>query len=338
VPATASIPVVDLGADDATVTGRIDAACREVGFFGVIGHGVDERHFDALDAAARSFFALPDAVKSEIAMARAGAAWRGWFPVGGELTDGVADVKEGLYVGTEHGDDHPLVRCRAPLHGRNLFPTSTPDLGPSVIAWMAEMRPLAERLLRHLAVALGRPPTWFADHLTSEPTELFRIFHYPPGGDANAWGVAEHSDYGLLTLLAQDDVGGLEVQTVDGAWIGVEPQPGLIVCNLGDMLQAVSGGRYRSTRHRVRNLSDVGRFSFPYFFDPDWHVTVPGTDVTYGDYITAKVARVFPDLFASATDDPPDRALAQTPDRFTAPDRLTASGSTPRSPGDGPHG
>jgi isopenicillin N synthase-like dioxygenase len=110
--------------------------------------------------------------------------------------------------------------------------------------------------------------------------------------------VAEHTDYGLLTLLAQDHLGGLEVQRPDGVWLSVAPQPGVIVCNLGDMLERFSDGRYRSTPHRVRNTAAVGRLSFPYFFDPSWEADVPGLEITYGDHLTAKVSRVFPQLFA----------------------------------------
>jgi len=113
----------------------------------------------------------------------------------------------------------------------------------------------------------------------------------------------------------------LQVELLDGTWIDVEPDSSLLVCNIGDMLERLTGGRYRSTPHRVRNTSGVDRLSFPYFFDPSWDATVPtlplpstttnrvhrrwdGSDVlawpgTYGDYLSAKVSKVFPDLFAS---------------------------------------
>ena len=321
------VDVADLLTDDAAPSGAarraaetIDRACREVGFFVVTGHGVDPDLQTRLEAAAHEFFGLPDSEKQRIAMPRAGAAWRGWFPVGGELTSGVPDRKEGIYFGDEHPPDHPRVRSRTPLHGANQFPDRPAELRSAVLDWLGAMRPLADSVMRGIAIGLGLEPHWFAQHLTDDPTMLFRIFHYPPDPDPGEWGVGEHTDYGLLTLLAQDRHGGLQVQHVDGRWIDVPASPELIVCNIGDMLERLTAGRYRSTPHRVRNTSGMSRLSFPYFFDPSWGATVPTLPIepteptanrserwdradvlawegTYGDYLTAKVARVFPNLF-----------------------------------------
>ena len=104
---------------------------------------------------------------------------------------------------------------------------------------------------------------------------LFRIFHYPPQpADDDGWGVGEHTDYGLLTLLAQDANAGLQVRT-PGGWVDAPPIPGTFVCNIGDMLDRLTGGYYRSTPHRVRNLTGRERLSFPFFFDPDFTAEVP---------------------------------------------------------------
>jgi isopenicillin N synthase-like dioxygenase len=148
---------------------------------------------------------------------------------------------------------------------------------------------------------------------------LFRIFHYParPPGD-DGWGVGEHTDYGLLTLLAQDEFGGLQVKTRRG-WIEAPPIEGALVCNIGDMLDRLTGGFYRSTPHRVRNVSGHDRLSYPLFFDPDFsaeieklpdramldddrqrrwdQASVHAFSGTYGKYLESKVAKVFPDLF-----------------------------------------
>jgi isopenicillin N synthase-like dioxygenase len=312
-----AVPQVDLG--DPGAAAAIDRACRDVGFFAVVGHGVDLDGLDRLDAAARAFFEQPAEVKAAFAMATAGKAWRGWFPLGGELTSGVPDRKEGLYFGAE-GDEHDP----RPLHGPNQFPVG---LREPVLAWMAAMTELGQHLLGLLAAGLGLEQGWFRQWLTADPVTLFRIFHYPPQpSGAAGWGVAEHTDYGLLTILAQDGTGGLEVRAADGTWLDVPPDRAALVCNLGDMLEKLTAGRYRSTPHRVRNRTDRGRLSFPFFLDPSWDATVPplalgdeagppparwdGSDPTlfegtYGEYLTAKVRRVFPALWSGVGGEAP---------------------------------
>ena len=326
-----ALPLIDLGPlcrgagdtaappddDVVRIAAEIDDACRRFGFFRVVGHGIASERRTDLDRLARAFFAQPDEVKAHIAMARAGQAWRGWFPLGGELTSGRPDLKEGLYFGAELGADHPAVRAGRPLHGPNLFPDEPAALRPAVLGWMAAMADLGDLLLRLMAVGLGLDPGWFRATVAAEPTVLFRIFRYPPGR-SDGWGVGEHTDYGLITILAQDDHGGLEVRGPDG-WISVPADPDILVVNLGDMLDRMTEGRYRSTPHRVRNTSGADRLSFPCFVDPSWDAvcapmplagTPPaddpsrrwdGTSVrawegTYGEYLTAKVARVFPQL------------------------------------------
>jgi isopenicillin N synthase-like dioxygenase len=317
----AELPIVDLSEGPSAAAGNIDAACRDTGFFYVVGHGVDDELGLRLEALSREFFALDDEEKSQIAMARGGAAWRGWFPVGGELTSGRPDRKEGIYFGAELGPDHPRVQAGVPLHGANLFPARPAGLRAAVLEYLDEMTRVGHALLASMAVALGLEPAWFDTNLTADPTVLFRIFHYPPSvpGD-DAWGVGEHTDYGLLTILRQDDTGGLEVKSPSG-WIDAPPIPGSFVCNLGDMLERMTGGRYRSTPHRVRNTTGSGRLSFPFFFDPSWDAEIvptpgaagdpssrwDGADVhafrgTYGDYLLAKVAKVFPELKGEVLD------------------------------------
>jgi isopenicillin N synthase-like dioxygenase len=317
------LPVVDLRDPAAEAAAAIDDACRRVGFFYVVGHGVDPALAGRVDAAARAFFARPESEKAAIAMARGGRAWRGWFPLGGELTSGVPDGKEGLYFGAELGAEHPRVAAGTPLHGANLFPASPPELRGAVLAWLDAMTALGHRLASLVAVGLGLDPGWFATHLTGDPTILFRIFRYPPSpAAAGGWGVAEHTDYGLLTILRQDDAGGLEVRTA-GGWVDAPPVPGSFVVNIGDMLDRMTGGRYRSTPHRVRNTSGGDRVSLAFFFDPSWDaevvpLPVAGGEVaddaatrwdatslrawqgTYGEYLVAKVAKVFPELAAGS--------------------------------------
>ncbi len=325
-----SLPVIDIapllerGRRRDGVAREIERACRDTGFFYIAGHGVDADVVARLDRASRAFFALPNDEKMTIAMARGGRAWRGFFPVGGELTSGKPDLKEGVYFGTELDADDPRVRAGVPMHGGNQWPAAVPELKPAVLDFMARTTRAAHAVMRGVALSLGLDEDYFADTYTADPTVLFRVFHYPPartpneaGGD-DEWGVGEHTDYGLLTLLAQDDCGGLQVRARDG-WIEAPPIPDTLVCNIGDMLDRLSGGFYRSTPHRVRNVSGRDRLSFPLFFDPSFDAVIEPLPErasavrddsaerwdranvhvfqgTYGEYLLGKVGKVFPDL------------------------------------------
>lgn len=306
------------------VAARIGEACREHGFFYVAGHGIDPALQASLLEAGRTFFSLPGEEKMRIAMPRGGRAWRGYFPVGAELTSGRPDLKEGLYLGTELPADDARVRAGWPLHGANLWPERPAGLRRAVLDYMAATCAAAQAVLEGIALGLGLEADWFRRHYTADPTVLFRIFRYPPQpADADGWGVGEHTDYGLLTLLLQDDVPGLQVRT-PGGWIEAPPLPGTLVCNLGDMLDRLTGGHYRSTPHRVWNAAGRERFSFPLFFDPAFTARVTPLpqharidparvaadradrwdgasvlapyDGTYGDYLLGKVGKVFPQL------------------------------------------
>lgn len=318
------IPIIDIqplvagGAGQAAVAAQIGQACRESGFFYIVGHGVDASLQQRLEQLSRQFFAQPLDRKLQIGMERGGRAWRGYFPVGTELTSGRPDLKEGIYFGAELDDEHPLVRAGMPLHGRNLFPSNLPGFQETVLDYMAAMTRLGQTLMTGIALSLGLENTYFADRYTWDPLILFRIFNYPPASDfSQHWGVGEHTDYGLLTILNQDASGGLQIKS-RSHWIEAPPVPGSFVCNIGDMLDRITGGLYRSTPHRVRNLAPVPRISFPFFFDPNvkaeiqpiaelgssWDDKAERWDCssvhefrgTYGDYILNKVSKVFPDL------------------------------------------
>lgn len=271
---------------------------------------------ERLDRLSRKFFAYPVEEKMRLRMQLGGRAWRGYFRVGDELTSGQPDQKEGLYFGAELPADHPEVRAQTPMHGRNLFPDFLPELGPTVLEYIRALTEVGHAVMELMARSLGLPPDYFYSRYTSDPLVLFRIFHYPPARGPG-WGVGEHTDYGVLTMLHQDDSGGLQVKTPTG-WMDAPPLPGSFVCNIGDMLDRMTGGYYRSTPHRVRNESERGRLSFPFFFDPNFHARVtaiePSREVsddraerwdgvsvhefsgTYGDYVLAKVSKVFPQL------------------------------------------
>jgi isopenicillin N synthase-like dioxygenase len=297
----------------------IELACRDTGFFYAKGHGIPAELIRQLHDASHRFFALPEATKMKIAMAKGGSAWRGYFPVRGELTSGKPDLKEGIYFGEELASSDARVKAGMPLHGANLFPDEEPGLKPAALGFIAAAARAGHALMEGIAESLMLEPDYFARHYTAHPTLLFRVFHYPASTNhADEWGVGEHTDYGLLTLLAQDDLGGLQVKTRTG-WLEAPPIPGTLVCNIGDMLDRLTGGLYRSTPHRVRNVSGKGRLSFPLFFDPDFsaqiiplperataalddsserwdRANVHSFKGTYGEYLMAKIAKVFPEL------------------------------------------
>ena len=239
-----------------------------------------------------------------------------------------------MYFGEELAPDDPRVVARLPLHGPNLFPARPAGLRTTVLECLDAFTSLGHRLMTGFALALGLDADWFDRTLTADPVVLFRIFHYPAlpalaeaeeeaePDDEPGWGVAEHTDYGLLTILFQDDGGGLELRTREG-WVEVPPHPGALVCNLGDMLERMTGGAYRSTPHRVRPPVGRDRIACPFFFDPGWDAQVrpivepvpalegragrdgadrwDGASVfdfdgTYGDYLLGKVSKVFPAL------------------------------------------
>ena len=319
------LPIVDITSPAAP--SEIDSACREFGFFAISNHGVSDDLRNALLSAAMDFFSRSEDEKASVALAHGGSAWRGWFPLGGELTSGIADLKEGYYFGRE------LPRDPRPMHGPNIWPAHPASLQSLVTEWMTTMEPLAQFVLSLMAEGLELSPHFFRNDLTADPTPLFRIFRYPPHPpDADTrWGVAEHSDYGLLTLLAHDGTAGLQVKVGD-EWIDAPHDPQLIICNLGDMLDRLTAGRYRSTPHRARNNSVADRYSLPFFLDPGWDAAIGTIDLaddlhdgwvapadadqrwdranlrelsgTYGDWLTAKVSRVFPQLAELLTDRP----------------------------------
>jgi isopenicillin N synthase-like dioxygenase len=317
------VPIIDVAAlmdgtpDRHRAAAQLHDACRQTGFFYIVGHGIEPGLQADLAALSREFFAQDLETKLRIRMALGGRAWRGYFPVGAELTSGRPDQKEGVYFGQELSADHPLVRAGTPMHGPNLFPDTPAGLRDCVLEYMTVMTRLGHRLMAGLALSLGLDEAYFERDCTREPLTLFRVFNYPAAANPESWGVGEHTDYGLLTMLMQDDAGGLEVRSRSG-WVAAPPVANAFVCNIGDMLDRMTRGLYRSTPHRARNLAPRDRLSCPFFFDPGffWRVRPvdglaldaaertdrwDGADVhafegTYGEYLLNKVRKVFPQL------------------------------------------
>jgi isopenicillin N synthase-like dioxygenase len=280
------IPIIDLypllhgtQQEQALVIRAIGQACREIGFFYVINHDVPDALVARVFAEAARFFAQPDEKKAEIAIEKS-SCHRGWFKLGGENLDpskqtAAGDLKEGVKIGRDLGPEHPLVAAGVPLHGPNQWP-DLPGWRAVMQEYYAAMEALGRRLLQAFAGALELPEAYFDAWLEAPMTTLGPL-HYPPqqGHVTEAQlGAGAHTDYGCLTMLAQDDAGGLQVRAKTGVWIDAPPVEGSFVVNIGDMMERWTNGVFTSTLHRVINISGRERYSVPYFFDPDFDTPV----------------------------------------------------------------
>jgi isopenicillin N synthase-like dioxygenase len=290
------IPVIDISAflhgdaaARAAVAQKIGDACRNIGFFYVINHGVPEALVANVYAQSKRFFALPAAQKAEIAIENS-ACHRGYFQLGGENLDparqkAAGDLKEGVKIGRDLPATHKLVTAGTPLHGPNQWPANLPGWREVMEDYYAAMEFLGRELLHAFALALGIPEAYFDGWLDAPMTTLGPL-HYPPqrGHITEAQiGAGAHTDYGCLTILAQDDAGGLQVRNAAGIFIDAPPIPGTFVVNIGDMMERWTNGVFTSTLHRVINISGRERYSIPFFFDPDFHAPVECLKTCLGD-------------------------------------------------------
>lgn len=310
---TPGLPVIDLAglndaAADARIAGVLDDAFRTLGFCYFINTGIDPLVLDAVFAASRRFHGLPPEAKRAITM---NAYHRGYMAPNTSLieTSSVARVtrpnfSESFMLMHEVPAHDP--RFGTPLNGPNQWPADLPGFREAVLAYDTALHRFCLRLLRPMALALDLAPDALAPYFR-QPTTFLRLLHYPPqqpDAPGDAFGSAPHTDYGCITILAQDNVGGLEVRPRDGDWIAAPPIPGSFVVNVADMLARWTNDRWQSTPHRVKNLSGVDRYSCPYFFDMDLDCMVGCLDtchgaanparyppVRYGDYLLERLDR-----------------------------------------------
>ena len=276
------LPIVDVGSlwrdatdDDLCRLGaEVYSACRSIGFFYIVNHAVPRDVIEGAFAANRRFHASPLADKLRIKLNR----WhRGYQTFAGSTLVSSArfaparhpNQLESFFVRHEVDPADPGYKVK-PLQGPNQWPDD-PDFRDTVRRYDTAMRDLGMRLLKAFSTAIGERPDFFAEHF-SPPTTALRLIHYPPAPHDrpdDLYGAHPHTDYGFLTILAQDDVGGLEVRRSDGAWQPVPFVADSFVVNIGDILARWTNDSFNSTPHRVINPSpERDRYSIGYFFDP----------------------------------------------------------------------
>ena len=305
------IPVIDLAPIAAGGLGRIAKAMRSAsetaGFFYVANHGVPEETAKAALAASRAFFARPDSWKRRVAV---NALHRGFLGMGEARLrdDAEADRKESFVWGLELADDDPDVRAGKPLMGSNRWPEDMPEMRTALYDWYDAVGACARTVLRALAVGLEMPETFFVERF-AKPLARGALVHYPPhpaDAGARTFGTAAHTDYGGITLVHQDDTGGLEVENRAGTWVPAHPIPGTLVVNIGDLMARWTNDVLASNPHRVINRSGTERYSMAVFYDPDFDTVIetlpsclgPGGTPRYaattcGAYIQERFDNVF---------------------------------------------
>ncbi len=309
------IPILDVSplfGEDADAIRKTAETLRSylenIGFLYVVGHGVSARDVASVRQASKDFFALPEEQKLAIKIDK---NFRGYLPFAGStiVTSSVATVSkpnqsESIFFMHEVDADDPKALAGKPLQGPNQWPDEAvlPDFRPTIERYVTGMSDLARKMVSAIALSLGLPADSLDEHF-ADPTTFLRLLHYPTQPEEEGlFGSAPHTDYGFITLLAQDDVGGLEVKNKAGDWVAAPPVPDSFVMNVGDILARWSNDQFVSTPHRVINRTGRERYSQPFFFDPSMEETIEALSVCvpagsrpkyeavlYGDYLMERI-------------------------------------------------
>jgi len=298
-PKFQSVPVVDISSlvsagthsfDDkqVSVAKEIANACKDVGFFYVINHGIPNELLNQVQIQMNHFFALTSEEKTKISIGLSNCH-RGYFGLGEEnLETGeeklepTYDLKEGFDSGIHVPDPEANPQLAGiPNYGPNQWPSAEllPNFQPTIESYFSQVFELGLTLLRAFAVSLELPLDYFEKYYKGEvpPMPILRLLRYPPqpeNAPSGVMGCGPHSDYGFVTILFQDDVGGLEVFSSDGEWVKAPPIPYSLVVNVGDMMARLTNDLFSATVHRVFNYSNRERFSIPFFFDPEFNTKI----------------------------------------------------------------
>lgn len=315
-----NIPLIDIrAARSGNVAARervandIRGACTSSGFFFVQNHGISDDLIQKQFRAAQQFFDLPVAIKAKYRVGKYSTVGRGWEGLdNAQILDADAqpDYKESYYCGIDYSPDHPLVLERAATYAPVEWPTELPGFGAQMTSYLNAVMDLGNFLMNMLARSLDLGENYFRPMFT-DPMVVLRLLRYPalrPDAPARHFGAGAHTDWGAITILAQDEAGGLEVCGTDGVWTPATPVPGTFVVNLGDMMPRWTRGFYRSNPHRViyRGENSAPRYSMPVFYDPNYNALInclptlldrpEGLDYqpcTVGEHISAMYAKTY---------------------------------------------
>ncbi len=273
------IPLIDLAPlrdksakSRSALAAEICEVCETVGFLYVVNHGIPQSLTGGIFNAARELFALPAPEKEKLHLSAA-TGFRGYLPAGVDGGTSAGNRKEAFQILRED-NGKPLAGPEASIDKPNLWPSSLPAFRGTLLSWFAAAEELSNTLLNLFAIGLGVPETTFSRHFDA-PLSMLRLLHYPPQPPmGSAIGSQPHTDTGALTILAQDDAGGLEAVNDLGEWTQVKPIEGSLVVNLGGMMKLWSDGRFSATPHRVINMSGKDRISIPFFATPNFDTVI----------------------------------------------------------------
>ena len=284
------IPIIDVsqllsGDNPMQVASQIGDACEKVGFFYIKDHGVDQQLIDEMYALSKAFFKLPYEEKNKLNVVKSGRTLRGYIPMYAENVDpaNTRDFKECFDYGAHYDEV-------SPFFGPNQMPSALPQFEKVAEAYHSAILALARMLIGGIALSLGLPQDYF-EHLQRKPITIQRIFRYPPQigrVSQEEIGIGAHTDYGFLTVLSQDAVGGLQVRNRAGEWVTAPPVEGTFIVNIGDLVQTLTNDRYTSTMHRVINTSGLERYSIPFFIDLDFDAVVESVPTCVSEASPAK--------------------------------------------------